>query len=81
MTNTFHVIIRKKDSIVWQGEAESLSSTNKIGDFDVLPKHTNFVGLIEKYIIIRSGKIKKEWPIDRGILSIKNNVAEAYLGY
>ena len=81
MSNTFHVIIRKKDSVVWQGEVKSLSSTNKIGNFDVLPEHTNFVGLIEKYIIIRFDKTQKKYPIDRGIISVKNNQVEVYLGY
>jgi F0F1-type ATP synthase epsilon subunit len=78
---TIAVVIRKKDGVVWQGEADSLSSTNEIGTFDILPEHTHFVGLIREYVLIRVDKEEKKWPTDRGILSVKDGIVEAYLGY
>jgi len=81
MSNSFYVIIRQKDSIVWQGQAQSLSSTNEIGPFDILSEHSNFIGLIEQKITVRAPKFEKSWPIDRGIISVKNNQVEVYLGY
>jgi F0F1-type ATP synthase epsilon subunit len=80
-SNTIKTIIRKKDGILWEGDIDSLTSTNKIGVFDVLPGHTHFVGLIEEYVIIRQGKVEKKWEIDRGILSVKDEIIEAFLGY
>lgn len=78
---TISVVIRKKDGVVWQGAASSLTSTNTVGTFDILPEHTHFVGLIEQYVIVRVEKQEKKWSIERGILSVKDGVVEAYLGY
>lgn len=75
------IVIRKKDGVVWQGEANSLSSINALGVFDILPEHTHFVGLIEQYVIVRIEKQEKKWPIDRGILSVRDGMIEAYIGY
>lgn len=75
------VIIRQKDGILWEGEATSLSSINQVGPFDILPEHSHFVGLIEQYVLVRQNKIEKKWPIDHGILSVKDGIVEVYLGY
>jgi len=32
---------------VFEGQALSVSSTNSVGKFDILPKHANFITLIE----------------------------------
>lgn len=76
-----HIVIRQKDGVVWEGNADSFSSTNQVGTFDVLPEHSHFVGLIEKYIIIRQDKNEKKWDLDHGLVSIKDNLVEVYLGY
>lgn len=76
-----HIIIRQKDGVVWEGEADSFSSTNQIGSFDVLPEHSHFVGLIKDYILIRQGTKEQKWILDHGIVSVKDDLVEAYLGY
>jgi len=75
------VVIRKKEGVEWEGEADNLSSTNEIGPFDILPEHAHFVGLVEQYIIVRVKGKEKKWEIDRGIISVIDNVVEAYLSY
>lgn len=40
--------------VIFEGLAESVSSTNSKGDFDVLPGHANFISVVEnKPIIVR----------------------------
>lgn len=74
-------VIRKKDGVVFEGEVDSLSSTNEVGPFDILPEHAHFVGLIQQFVIIRKDKSEKKWDIDRGILCVNDEGIEVYLGY
>lgn len=76
-----NVVIRQKKGLVWQGEADALSSTNEIGNFDILPEHAHFVGLVEKYIEVHIGEQVKRWEIERGILNVRDTIVEVYLGY
>lgn len=74
------VTIRRKDGILWHGLADSLSTTNALGVFDVLPSHAHFVGMVEQYLEVK-GNVTKKWPIERGIMSIKDDVVDIYLDY
>lgn len=78
--NQLSVTIRRKDGILWHGRADSLSTTNQLGVFDVLPSHAHFVGMVEQYIEV-SSDVKKRWDIDRGIMSITDDIVEVYLDY
>ncbi|KKU87285.1 MAG: hypothetical protein UY18_C0039G0006 [Microgenomates group bacterium GW2011_GWF2_47_9] len=75
------IVVREKDKEPWQGMVDSVSSTNARGNFDILPGHAHYVGLIEKFLIVRNGNSKKEWKVDRGILSVKDGTLEVYLSY
>ncbi len=58
---TLHVRIVSPQEIILDTQAESVSSHNIAGSFDILPQHANFITLIEKNpIIIRS---KGEKPL------------------
>ena len=51
MTNrseSFPVVVTSPDEVIWEGEAESVSSENSAGAFDILPEHANFVTIIQK---------------------------------
>ena len=43
---TIHVRITKATALVWEGDAQAVSSQNVDGPFDILPYHANFVTLI-----------------------------------
>lgn len=66
--------------VVFQGQAVSISSTNSAGNFDILPKHANFITLVEKSpIIIRKtdGKnVQYSFPI--AIIYNENNLVNIY---
>ncbi len=74
------VIVRRKEGIVFRGNARSVSSTNEIGAFDNLPKHCNFVSVIEKKlaIVTEAGKTV-ELEVHRGILHVEEDKVEVYL--
>lgn len=68
----------KKD--LFTGEASSVSSTNSLGKFDILPEHANFVTLIEKQpIIIRSPKGKPiVFNFSLAVIAVNKNKVSIY---
>ncbi|KKQ91387.1 MAG: ATP synthase, Delta/Epsilon chain, beta-sandwich domain-containing protein [Candidatus Woesebacteria bacterium GW2011_GWA2_40_7] len=81
MPNSINVTIRKRDGVVFEGDAYAVSSTNEMGPFDILAMHANFVSTIkEKVIITGSGGKKTEFKIEYGIISAKADVIEVFLG-
>lgn len=53
--NILQVKIFSPRSIVFEGQADSVSSQNSAGIFDILPQHANFITLVQNIpIIIRS---------------------------
>ncbi len=64
MTNTSKVLkvaISNPSELIWKGEAESVSSENSAGKFDILFGHANFVTMInDKPIIIRNRDSKNQ---------------------
>jgi F0F1-type ATP synthase epsilon subunit len=55
-----HVRVNSPEKILWEGEAEFVTSENSKGPFDILPMHTNFISYIENKPI----KIKTEKGIE-----------------
>lgn len=83
MTISTHlsVMVRNRESILFQGEADSVTSNNPQGPFDVLPEHENFISIIKEKIMIQTTDHgKKEIPLDMGILHVNNNQITVYLG-
>ena len=78
---TFSIVVRNRAGVVYEGEAYALSSYNAKGAFDVLPLHTNFISLIKTSIhIYKKDGVEEELPIDTGVLYVKKNKVEVYLG-
>lgn len=40
------VVARAPFEVYYEGEAESLSATNRVGDFDILPGHADFFSIL-----------------------------------
>lgn len=73
--------VRKKDGVIFQGDATSVTSTNDKGVFDVLPQHTNFVAVIKNTLIIRPlQKPPVTISVPRGIIHVKKNTVEVFVG-
>lgn len=62
-------------------KATSVSSENRLGPFDVLPGHINFISLIFKKISIQTEKKEKiEFSFERGVMIVKENKVKVFLG-
>jgi F0F1-type ATP synthase epsilon subunit len=69
---------RKKEYFV--GRANTLTSINETGEFDVLPYHANFITLIRDFIILDAKKgSERKIDIDTGVLSVEDNIVKIYL--
>ena len=68
------------EGVVWEGSAESLSSKNSQGSFDVLPRHANFITIIDNTAIqIRKRKeVIKEITPQKAVLYIREGEVNIY---
>jgi len=63
------------------GLAEAISSKNRLGDFDILPRHINFISLIFNELIIHTlDKRKIVYKFERGVLETSENKVRVFLG-
>jgi len=76
------VTIKTAESVVFEGNAQSLSSRNETGAFDVLPLHENFICIIQdSFIVTKEGGEKQIFPIkSKGILRVETNKATVFFG-
>lgn len=79
--NALFVTIISPDGVIFQGEADSVSSIDIKGPFDILPMHQNFISIIKNLIIVnkKTGG-KEEIGIDNGILRAYENKINIFLG-
>ncbi len=73
----FSAMIKKEP---FEGRAVSISAKNNLGDFSVLPKHSNFITLIFDELEIDTGSRKIDYQFDRGVMKIENNEVDIFLG-
>jgi len=75
-----HVRINSPEKIIWEGEADSISSKNNEGNFDILPYHANFVTFIEKNpIVVRTGSETKEYSFKSSVIYASLNKVYIYI--
>lgn len=75
-----HVRINSPDKVMWEGEAESMSSVNSEGPFDILPYHANFITVVEgKPIRIKTEKEIVEFTYQKAIVYIHSNTVSIYV--
>lgn len=67
-----HVKVYAPFKVYFDGLAESISAVNDTGPFDILPKHHNFMTLLNACdIIVRTSGNEEKIPITRGIMHVK----------
>lgn len=70
------ISVLSPEETLYSGEATALTCHNADGDFDVLPLHTNFISLIDEYVIIHmlNGE-KRKITIGKALMkAIENNI-------
>ena len=78
--SNLHVRIISPQQLILDTEAESVSSKNLQGVFDILPEHANFITVIEDYpIIVRAVNQKPlEFKFPLAIISVTENKVNIY---
>ena len=76
----FKLLIRSRENLIYEGDCETVTSFNDVGEFDVLEHHANFITLIKKFIVINKGlKEEKKIAIEKGILTANEDIVEVYI--
>ncbi|MBI5357635.1 F0F1 ATP synthase subunit epsilon [Candidatus Saccharibacteria bacterium] len=78
--NSINVKIYSPFKIYFDGPAKSISAENDTGPFDILPKHHNFMTLLNagEVTVVREGGEQK-YRIARGIMHVKKNQVIVFL--
>jgi len=65
---------------LYDGPALSVSATNRVGPFDILANHANFFSLLtEGNIVVNTGFQTYTFPIQHGIVKVKNNIVTLFI--
>jgi len=79
--NLVHVTVRSRQGLVFDGKVTAISSYNKIGLFDVLAKHANFVSMIKDRLILRKTDGKRlDISLETGVIMVQENNVQVFLG-
>lgn len=80
LSNSLYVRILSPKQVFFTGQADSVSSTNSSGKFDILPAHSNFISFIENSPIIVRAKDKPEQSFNFpfAIIYTVNNIVNVY---
>ncbi|MDB5178207.1 MAG: atpC [Patescibacteria group bacterium] len=72
--NRFKVRILSPYQTYYQGEAVSLSATNRTGPFDILAGHINFFSLLTGgTVVLNTGFQRLEFEIGRGVIRVNHD--------
>lgn len=75
------VTIRSKEKLLFSGFAQTLSSVNERGPFDILVGHTNFICLISGYVVIDNGlETEQKFQLDKGVAYVVADEVDIYIG-
>lgn len=77
--NSLIVSINNPDETIWEGPAESVSSENSSGPFDILPQHANFLTIVEnKPLIVRTLSHKEVFNFSTCVIYTHDNYVSIY---
>ncbi len=79
--NSLQVKVYSPYQVFYDGPAKSISAENDTGPFDILPRHHNFMTLVnEGDILIRSVDAEdKKIRISKGVLHVRSNKVTLFL--
>lgn len=74
------IVVRKRDKLVFKGQATALTSVNPKGTFDILAQHANFITVIKDYVTIHKvDKTEEKFTMKNGVLHSADNKITVYL--
>jgi F0F1-type ATP synthase epsilon subunit len=80
-SSSLSVTVSSRQKTLFAGSALSVSSKNKVGDFDILPEHANFVTLVFDYVLVnKNQENERKIELEHGVLTVLNNAVKVYIG-
>ena len=68
------VIARAPFNVYYEGDAEAVTATNRVGKFDILPEHADFFSILSPgEIIIETSKDPVVFNVSNGIVTVRDN--------
>ena len=68
------VIARAPFHIYYEGPAEAITATNKVGQFDILPGHADFFSILSPGdVTIDTKNQSVDFHISNGIIAVRDN--------
>lgn len=75
-----NVIARSPFQVYYEGPAQAVTATNRIGVFDVLPGHADFFSMLKPgKVIITTDTEEVTFTITSGILTVRDNQAMLFV--
>lgn len=74
------VIARAPFNVYYEGPAEAVSATNKVGQFDILPGHADFFSMLSPCeVVIRTTAEPVSFTITDGIMTVRDNAVMLFV--
>ena len=81
-SEALHAVVRDRSATLFEGEITGLSSHNEKGLFDILPRHANFISLIDGAVVLHHmDKRDTTIPVESGVLRVRENSVAVYIGF
>jgi F0F1-type ATP synthase epsilon subunit len=75
------VLVLDTENIIFEGEADRVSSFNEVGRFDVYPMHANFISIVKQELALyMKGKKIKELKLEQAVMKVKQDEVNIFLG-
>ena len=69
------VTLQNRDHIIFEGKVKAITSTNAKGTFDILAEHSNFITILNEYVILHlPDGTGKKISCHEGVLWITKNI-------
>lgn len=77
---SMHVKVYAPFKVYFDGIANSISAINDTGPFDILPRHHNFMTLLnEGEVVVRTERGEEKIKITRGVMHVKADEVIVFL--
>jgi F0F1-type ATP synthase epsilon subunit len=68
------VIARGPFHVYYEGDADAVTATNAVGQFDILPGHADFFSILSPgEVIIETAAEPISFPVTNGIITVRDN--------
>lgn len=82
INSAINVIIRNRNTILFQDKVNSVTSYNDRGVFDILPGHESFISLIKNIILIHKNISEmQEIKISNGVVRVYRDNVFFYVNF